>query len=220
VQVARQRKNQSRNGPSTYNSRELRLLEQLLLRSAPPPQWRAVIPQSRIVRLGAIAAQSEFDFTVSSLMFFQCVATSATVVATLAYSVRLRRIRIWFLSPSLATATTATVEWNTGGTGFSNTNTSVSVVNASTTEWACLDTRPPLRSLQGWYQGGATAPTNVLFSCSIPAGGIIEFEYDWVPNLTEASLGNATVSGATTGIVYCRGINTNILALPPLNSAI
>jgi hypothetical protein len=28
------------------------------------------------------------------------------------------------------------------------------------------------------------------------------------------------VSGATAGIVYCRGINTNILALPPLNSAI
>ncbi len=220
MQNARQHKNRSKNGSPSYNTRELRLLEQLLARSAPPPQWKAVVPLSRSVRLGAIAAQSEFDFDVGTLMFFQCVATSATVVANLAYAVKLKRVRIWFLSPALATATTAQLEWNAAGTGFSNTNTSVSVVNASTTEWACLDTRPPTETLLSWYQGGSTAPTNVLFSCSIPAGGIIQFDYDWVPNFTEASLGNRTVSGATTGVLYCRGINTNILALAPLNSAI
>jgi hypothetical protein len=219
MQAQSKRNRPSRRTPS-YNSRELRLLEQIVNRSAPPPEWKAVVPLSRSVRLGAIAAQAEFDFTVSTLMFFQCVSTSATVVANLAYAVKLRRVRIWFTSPTLATSTTATLEWNAGGTGFLVPNTSVSAVNASTTEWVCLDARPPTDTLSGWYQGGSTALTNVLFSCSIPAGGIIQFDYDWVPNFTEASLGNATVSGTVAGTLYCRGINTNILALPPLNSAI
>ncbi len=220
MQAPNKRNRSNRNRSPRYNSREIELLTKLVNANLGLPQWQVIKPESREVRLSAIAAQAEFDFTVSTLMFFQCVATSATVVANLAYAVRLRRVRIEFTAPSQNTTTTATLEWNAGATGFLVPNTSVSVANTSTTEKVILDTRPPTQTLSGWYQGGSTALTNVLFSCSIPAGGVIVFDYDWVPNFTEVSLGNATVTGASTGVMYCRGINTNILALPPLNSAI
>jgi len=212
--------NRRKASKKSYRSRELYLLSQIANASRGLPEWKPVFPIPRQVRLSAIAAQGEFDFTVSSLMFFQCVATSATVVANLAYAVRLRRVRIEFVAPSQNTTTTATLEWNAGATGFLVPNTSVSVANTSTTEKVVLDARPPTDTLSGWYQGGTTALTNVIFSCSIPAGGVICFDYDWVPNFTEVSLGNSSVTGASTGTLYCRGINTNILPLGPLNPII
>lgn len=186
-----------------------------------PPQWRAVTPLSRKVRLGVIADQAEVGITASSILFFQCMATSATQVYTLAYAVRIKKLSIWFMSNALSTNKNATVEWNAGSTGFLMDGVSVAATSSSTTEYSRLVTRPPTDSLASWYQGGPNSLNNELFSFSAPAGAIIEVSYDWVPNFTEAAVsGAATVSGATTGIVYCRGINTNLLALPPLNSAI
>ncbi len=186
-----------------------------------PSRWIAVNPIRRKVRLGVIADQAEFDLTASAIMFFQCLATSSTQVYTLAYAVKIRKVSIWFMSSALSTNKNATIEWNAASTGFLMPGRASGSTSSSTTEYSLLTSKPPRQSLASWYQGGPNALNNVLMSLSAPAGAIIEFDYDWVPNYTEAAVSAAnTVSGATTGIVYCRGINSNILALPPLNSAI
>lgn len=186
-----------------------------------PTLWRPVTPLSRKVRLGVIADQAEVGITAQTIFFFQCMASGSTTVYTLAYAVRIKKISIWFMSNALSTNKNATVEWNAGSTGFLMDGVSAAATSSSTTEYSRLVTRPPTDSLGSWYQGGPNAMGNELFSFSAPAGAIVEVSYDWVPNYTEAAVSTAlTVSGATTGIVYCRGVNTNILALPPLNSAI
>jgi hypothetical protein len=184
-----------------------------------PPEWMANPPLFRKVRWGVVAAQTELDVTVNALLYAQCTALSTTTVSTWAQAVRLRRIRIWFVSPTLGTTVTSTIEWNAGATGFLVRGTSVSQTNGSTTELACLDCRPPTDSLSGWYQGGSTAGTNVIFSFSAPAGAILQLDFDWVPLVTEAGLGTLSSVGTVAGTNYCRGISSNILAFAPLNSA-
>ena len=186
----------------------------------PIPDWKSVVPQHRSVRYGVIADQSETDILVRYIMYAQCVATTTTAVVPLAQAIRFKRFRCWFTAPSIGSTRTATIEWNAGGTGFLLNGVSESATTMSTTEPVCLDSRPPTESLGSWYQGGSTALTNSLFSMSAPAGAIIQIDYDWVPNFTEAGFSSVTVSGAVAGTLYCLGWNSNILALPPLNSAI
>ncbi len=211
----------TKKNESKILEKELRLIMAQQKRNAQPPRWLANPPQHRIVRFGVVANQAEFDVTMQTLFFCQCMAAGATQVYTLAYAVRLEAIRIWFTSPTAGTSISATIEWNAAATGFLLNGGAWSETNSSTTELVCLESRPPKSSLSSWYQGGPNAQSNVICSLSAPAGAILEFEYDWVMNNTEAAVSSPlTVSGATAGIVYCRGINTNILALPPLNSAI
>lgn len=202
---------------------ELRTLQEMLSlqqRSSPPPRWGAVLPQYREVRFGVVANQAETDFTVRNLLYCQCSASSATVISPLAYAVRLRRVRIWFQSPTLGTNISSTLEWNSGSTGFLQRGSSVAEVNSSTTDFVCLDTKPPKDSLARWYQAGPTGATNVLFSFSAPAGAIMQLDFNWVPNFTEGNYETQTTAGAVTNTLYCRAVNANILALPPLNSTV
>ncbi len=190
------------------------------LRSARPNKWLASSPIHRVVRFGVVAAQTETDFTVNNVLYALCCASSTTFVNSLAYATKLKRVRIWFTSPTVGTAISSTIEWNAAATGFLVNGSSVSEVNASTTDMVCLEARPPSSTLASWYQGGATAGTNVLFSFSAPAGAVMEIEYDYVLNTTEALVGSLGVTGATPGTVYCKAINANVLALPPLNSIV
>jgi len=179
-----------------------------------------VSPYARKVRLGVVANQAETEITVRNLLNLQVLATGSTAVNSLAYAVRLKKLRIWFTSPTVGTSISSTVEWNAGSTGFLMDGVSQSSTTMSTTEPVCLVTRPPTQSLASWYQAGVSGSTNVLFSLSAPAGAVIEVSYDWVPNFTEASYNTTTVTGATQGTLYCVGWNSNILALPPLNSVV
>jgi len=184
-----------------------------------PPQWRAVASMYRSVRLGATANQTEVDVTVNNILCLQTMCTSANLVYSLAYAIRLKRVRIWFTSPTVATSISSTLEWNAGSTGFLLDGVSVAATTMSTTEPVCLDARPPTESLGGWYQAGPSGATNVLFSYSAPAGSVIQVDYDWVPNFTEAVYrSNATVATGTVGTLYCLGWASTVLALPPLNS--
>jgi len=183
-----------------------------------PPQWRAQQKLRRSVRWGVVANQAETDFTINQLLYAQCVVVSATTCVSLAYAVRIRRVRIWFTSPTLATSISSTLEWNAGSTGFLMDGVSVAEVTNSTTEPACLDARPPVDSLASWFQSGPTGGTNVIFSFSAPAGAIIQCDYDWVPNFTEISYGTLSTTAGVLGTLGCRAVNSNILALPPLNS--
>jgi len=200
--------------------REFYQKELVALESARPYKWLANNPIHRVVRFGVVAAQTETDFTVDMLMYAQCFAVSTILVYPLAYAVRLKAVRIWFTSPTVGTAISSTIEWNAAATGFLVNGSSVSEVNASTTDMVCLEARPPRSSLSSWYQGGANALSNVIFSFSAPAGAIFEVEYDYVLNTTEAFTSSRAVSGATLGNIYCKAINANILALPPLNSVV
>jgi hypothetical protein len=218
-------KNQSRKRPPKNNSQqqELKLLRELVSlqkRGSPPPQWSAVTPYSRSVRFGIVANQTETDVTVRSLLYAGCFAQSSTVISPMAYSARLKRVQIWFLSPALATNITSTIEWNDAATAFLNKGTSVSETNASTTDYVCLSSSPPNDTLAGWYNAGVTGATNVLFSFSAPAGAIMQIDYDWAGTFTEAAYETQSTSGAVAGTIYCRAINANVLALPPLNSTV
>ncbi len=201
--------------------RELRIMELELRRSSQPPQWSACLPSHRFVRMGVVADQTETDFTVQNLMFLQCFATASTVVYTMAYAVKLKCVRVWFTSKTVGTSLSATIEWNAAATGFLVKGSSVSETNVSTTEAVLLEAHPPKSTLSSWYQGGPTVGANSLFSFSAPAGSILELEYDWVLCSTEANpVASQAVTGAVTGTVYCKGINANVLALPPLNSVV
>ncbi len=185
-----------------------------------PGPWKAVTPYSRKVRLGVVANQAETEITVRNILNLQVLAQSSTGVNSLAYAVRLKKLRIWFTSPTVGTSISSTIEWNAGSTGFLMDGVSTSATTMSTTEPCLLVSRPPTQSLASWYQAGVSGSTNALFSLSAPAGAVIEVSYDWVPNFTEASFNTTTVTGATAGTLYCVGWNSNILALPPLNSVV
>jgi hypothetical protein len=215
----------SRNGSPkniTIEIEQLRALQELVSmeKNERPPKWLAVAPEYREVRFGVVANQAETDFTVRNLLYCQCSASSATVISPLAYAVRLRRVRIWFCSPTLGTNISSTVEWTSAGTGFLQRGTALAEVNTSTTEMVCLDVKPPKQSLARWYQAGVTGATNILFSFSAPAGAIMQLDFNWVPNFTEGSYETQTTAGAVTNTLYCRAVNANVLALPPLNSTV
>lgn len=184
------------------------------------PEWKAVNPQHRIVRLSAVANQAETDVTVRNILYLQSLATGTTSIYPLAYAIRMKKVRIWFCAPTLASNISSTVEWNAGTTGFLMDGVSVAATSSSTTEYSCLVTRPPTDSLASWYQMGVNTDTNVLFSFSAPAGAIIEVSYDWVPNFTEIAGGSRTVAGAVLGTLYAWAWNANVLPLPPLNSVV
>jgi hypothetical protein len=206
-----------------FQSQELRYLRELVLLQrlhSPPPKWRAVQPMFRSVRWSATAAQAETDFTIQNMLAAQMMAITSTSASYLAVGVRLKRVQIWFTSPSLGTNVSAELEWNAAGTGFLEPQTAVSATSSSTTEYSYLDARPPADCLASWYQGGSTAITNAIFSFSLPADGIIQVDFDWVPNLGEAGLGSIASSGLLAGTVYCRAINANVLPLAPLNSMV
>ncbi len=218
--VSRKRNNQ-REGEMKLLLKELRLLELQMKRSAQPPKWLANPPQFRRVRFGVIANQVEVDVTTGSLLFFQSLATTTTNVCTLALAVKLKCVRIWFTALTAGTAVSATIEWNAAATGFLIQGTSVGETNTSTTEPVLLEARPPGDTLSGWYQGGATALTNVIFSFSAPADAILEIDYDWVLNSTEPVFTTgSTVASASVGQVCCKAINSNVQVLPPLNSVV
>ncbi len=175
-------------------------------------------PFSRSVRLGVVANQAETDITVNQILHCQSMVTTTTTCVSLAYAVRLKRIQIWFTSPSLTTNVSATVEWNAGSTGFLLDGVSAAATSSSTTEYGHLSTKPPTDSLAGWYQAGVSGATNVIFSMSAPAGAVIQVDFDWVPNFTEATYGTLSTTAGVVGTIGCRAWNANILALPPLNS--
>jgi len=209
----------SQNSKRKKNRQNKTPIRAVVVSDGPGP-WRAVSPYARKVRLGVVANQAETEITVRNLLNLQVLATGSTAVNSLAYAVRLKKLRIWFTSPTVGTSISSTVEWNAGSTGFLMDGVSQSSTTMSTTEPVCLVTRPPTQSLASWYQAGVSGSTNVLFSLSAPAGAVIEVSYDWVPNFTEASYNTTTVTGATQGTLYCVGWNSNILALPPLNSVV
>jgi hypothetical protein len=185
-----------------------------------PPEWRAVHPIHRKVRLGVVADQTEVDLTVNQIVFLQSTANSTTTVVPWAYAVRMKKITIWFMTNALGTNKSATVEWNAGATGFLLDGVSVAATSSSTTEYSILTTRPPTESLGGWFQAVLSGGTNVLFSYSAPAGAIIEVSYDWVPNWSEVSTGSLSATAAVSGVNYARAWSSNVLALPPLNSVL
>ena len=213
-----------RQGAPKNNNKdeEIQLLRQLVSLqklSAPPPKWMANPPQFRAVRWSAVAAQGETDFTVRQLLFAQCVATTSTSLTPLAYAVRLRKVQIWFTSPALGTNVSSEIEWTAAGTGFLLNQTSVSQTSSSTTEYSYLVSKPPRDSLAAWYQGGVSSLSNVLFSFSMPADAIIQIDFDWVPNYTEAIYTSNASSALVVGTLYCQQINANVLSLAPLNAA-
>lgn len=206
-----------------YQSEEVRLLRQLVSLQrlhSPPPKWSAIQPHSRSVRWVATAAQGETDFLIQNLLAAQMMALGTTSAAYLAAAVKLKRVQIWFTSPTIGTNVSAELEWNAAGTGFLEPSTAISATSSSTTEYSYLDARPPADCLASWYQGGTTSITNAIFSFSLPADGILQVDFDWVPNFGENSLGTVTSSGLTTGVVYCRAINANVLPIAPLNSMV
>lgn len=203
----------ARRRESRKNIREV-----VVLRSSDPPPWKAVQPFSRTVRLGVVANQSETDITVNQILHCQTVVTTSTTTTSLAYAIKLKQVKIWFTAPTLGSNVSATVEWNAGSTGFLMDGVSVAATSSSTTEYGHLRTKPPIRSLGGWYQAGPSGSTNTLFSMSAPAGAIIEVDFDWVPNFTEAIYGSLSTTAGVVGTIGCRAWNNNILVLPPLNS--
>jgi hypothetical protein len=201
------------------NRRNKQPIRAIVVSDGPGP-WRAVTPISRKVRLGVVANQAETEISVRNILNLQTMAQGTTSVNSLAYAVRLKKLQIWFTSPTVGTSISSTIEWNAGSTGFLMDGVSTSATTMSTTEPVCLVSKPPTESLASWYQAGVSGSTNILFSFSAPAGAVIEVSYDWVPNFTEAPFNTTAVSGAVAGTLYCVGWSSNILALPPLNSII
>jgi hypothetical protein len=63
-------------------------------------------------------------------------------------------------------------------------------------------------------------PDDTIELCSItlPAGGIIDIEYEWVLNDSEAPISMVAVSGATLGQQYHKQPDTNLVVAGNLNT--
>lgn len=184
-----------------------------------PPALQCNKPISRSIQLSTSAAQSDVPFTVNQMLKLQLMCVSTTLGYSLAYAIRIRRVRLWAAANALGATTTVAVEWNAGSTGFLLDGVSASDTTVSSTEPAYVDTRPPRNSLASWYQAGTTGGTNELFSITCPGGTLIRIDYDYVLNTTEPAFsGGFAITAGVQGLLVAVNPSSTIVVNVPLNS--
>jgi len=184
-----------------------------------PPDYKSIIPYSRKVRLTGGAAQVNAAVTVHNIARFQSMATAGNLAYSFAFAIKLKCIRIWFLSATPGTNVTAAVEWNAGSTGFLLDGVSVSAQTMSSAELTLLTARPPTQSLAGWYQSDVQGGTNQLCLLTFPNGSLVEFDFDWTLNVGEPASGSFAIAGGTAGTPFAGQLFTGALVpVAPLTS--
>jgi hypothetical protein len=179
------------------------------------PLWKVVQPYFRSVRLYCTADQNNIVVTTGWILNFQSMVATITTSYSFAYAFRIKRIRIWG-APAIVAGlpSTVSIEWNAGTTGFLLDGVSVSNQSTSTEKGPFLSSRPPVDSLAGWYQAGVSGFTNQICNISMPNHSIIQFDYDWVPNWSEAAFASTTIGVSIVGTVLTHDPLSTVLVMP------
>jgi hypothetical protein len=142
------------------------------------------------------------SITFQNLLDTLLIATSATVVQDLFYSVRIRRVRLWAIS---AIGTPATIEFEFNGLGASQLGNEQIVTDTSMgVEPAMVQASPSVRTLCGLWQTSSSA---VAFTMKLPAGGIIDVELSLRSNPGIAVAAQNAAVAVTAGAIYFRGLD-------------
>jgi hypothetical protein len=146
------------------------------------------------------AAVQQQNITAANILDTLCMSTTATAASQLFELVRVRRIQAMAMGDGQTP--TSVIIYLPGPQevdGQYRSDTSMSI------DPARLDIKPSSRSLVGFWQ---PTGTNVLMQVTLPAGTVFQLDLDFQTSLggTAVAVG-ASVTGATAGVIYQRGID-------------
>jgi hypothetical protein len=146
------------------------------------------------------AAVQQQNITAANILDTICFATTATAASQLFELVRVRRIQAMAMGDGQTP--TSVIIYLPGPQevdGQYRSDTSMSI------DPARLDIKPSSRSLVGFWQ---PTGTNVLMQLTLPAGTVFQLDLDLQTSLGGAAVAvGASVTGATAGVIYQRGID-------------
>ncbi len=170
-----------------------------------PPQLQSSIQVDKVIRFRATVGGAS-TITVSDLLDLICMATGSTAAFRVMQSVKLRAIRMW-APPGTGTISIQDLGSATGLAGPSRIVEDVALGNARP---AHVEWRPARQSLQAMWQQGAQDLLEINYT--VGTGGnetILDVHLSYIMQDGEspAAVG-ATVTGATTGQVYVRALDS------------
>ncbi len=173
-------------------------------KSPNPPQLQATISHKHRFRFVVTNAGGiNYALTANDFADLLCVATSANVAYRLWDSVRIRAIEMWCANSSGSSSNTVQVEYSSVGSYGGSTGITYNDTALGTANIAHVKTSPPPMSLASFWIG--RTENTELVTITGPQGSVIDLVLEFAFNDTETPvLVTGTVSGATTGKMYCR----------------
>ncbi len=173
-----------------------------------PPQIVPTLSFGHRFRFQSSAATTA-NITVKDLGDLLCMATSATAAYQLANAVRIRSVEIWGPPSATLVPVTVSCEFSSTNIGSIGPSRIVSDTSVGSARVAHIKAKPPMDSQASLWQVSTT--TTTLFTLVLPAGAIVDIKY----SLTMRDTANFTVvtgavTGATTGVVYLRPLDSDI----------
>lgn len=174
--------------------------------------WRL----TRKYRFAATAAVST-TITRANLLDLVVLPTTTSACYRLFTSVRVVSIEVWGEDPLFASAATEVeVEW----TSEDGPNTSVSSMSCGD-QPAHIKTRPPKRSLAGFWGDAGYDESTQLFTISVPIGSTIDLMVETVmPAFSGVSLGPTSVANLTVGQVTMVKLDGKSGVLTPVDQKV
>jgi hypothetical protein len=145
-------------------------------------------------------AVQQQNITAANILDTFCMATTSTAASQIFELVRVRRIRAMAMGDGQTP--TSVIIYLPGPQevdGLYKSDTSMSV------DPARLDIKPSARSLVGFWQ---STSSNVLMQVTLPAGTVFQLDLDMQTSLGGSAVAvGASVTGATAGVIYQRGVD-------------
>lgn len=176
-----------------------------------PPAFNATIVFRKKFRFQANSAAANQPTYLTDLKDLLCFATGSTAAYELASGVRLRRVQIWGPMASNLTPVTAAVEFPPLAVAVGQPSMITSDTSMGATRAAYVNARPKPQSFAGnWLPsaGLSGATTTPVMYLTYPTGAVVDVDLDFVlQNAESPQAVNATVSAATVGKIYVRGLD-------------
>ncbi len=180
--------------------------------SHPPTIGNQLLTVNKLMRF---TASSAFDANITFLDLLDTwlVAATATTGYDLFQAVKVNSVEVWAL-PTIGQASTVAVQFGSLSTGFVG-DRSVHTDTSMGIEPAHVIARPNKKSLASQFQVGNNV---VAFTLTCPAGSVIDVNLTFKSSLQYSLAAQGSLSGATAGYQYFRGLDGEVKAstvLPP-----
>ncbi len=149
------------------------------------------------------ASGINYALTAIDFLDLMCVATGANVAYRICDSVRLKELEMWCANSSGSSSNTVQAEFSalggySGSSGLTFNDTALGL-----SDIAHVRAKPPVGSLASFWLGNSSNST--LVTVTGPQGTVIDVVLDIsIMDTESAVVVTGTVSGATTGKMYCR----------------
>lgn len=173
-----------------------------------PPAFVPEILFGKPLRFKTSAATSNQVITARDLIDLLCMASSSTAAYSLCAAVKVRRVEMWAPMASDLTPVTCSLEWASNNTLFGGNYVTHSDTSMGAWRPAHVVATPPARSISAmWHTGSGTSD---IFTFSCPINTVIDVHLTFSMRGTENTSPSvsAAVSGASTGVVYCRKLDS------------